>query len=555
MPLRNAMADADYDRQLENAKRHLEEFAFPVDLIWSDTDARLPYDAEQRQYLVPLSGQDQGYAVQLSFSPISALGEVWMVLAHDVIDRSGNMEVRFDQTERVLFYNYMYYFEAEIAFTNLPVLVFDHAVPANAYYESGTMHYGEMQLINPNYLEDRSPKVERLTVGFRLRGNRSRWFPQPAYLMKLYDSPYLDAQKENRRLLGMRKDNRWVLTTTYGDPSWMRTSFPTAILKEIYRDVQYPHTTTDMRYVELFFNDVYRGLYLLREPIDRKQLDLPKTVTPGKGAALIKYAYQGPTVFATPDTAAFQSAEYADSEIKYPEGLENYAPYWEAYCKLITARDTAEKTGGVIGTVYDKENVVDTFLFETLVGDIDTQDTNFYVLIPDLASPQMIIVPWDYDISLGCVEKDVLRAQLETIGVKNPPLIHVAGGGELPYELMRGNLIYDPFYLTITLYRQNVDGFCDLVEARWAQWRTDWLTEDWLMEKIDELVAVLNVSDVEGRMNRIRYPNDFLASVDFVRHYMHMRLIYLDREFHFEEENRYEGYTRTGLDLSVATER
>ena len=95
-------------------------------------------------------------------------------------------------------------------------------------------------------------------AGVEIRGNSTQIFDKKSYAVQLWDS---DSVKVPGSLLGMGKDEDWVLHAMHIDKSLLRIPM-TFHLSEMMG--QY---TTKWRYVELVINDEYRGLYTLVEKI------------------------------------------------------------------------------------------------------------------------------------------------------------------------------------------------------------------------------------------------------------------------------------------------
>lgn len=93
-------------------------------------------------------------------------------------------------------------------------------------------------------------------VGVEIRGNSSPAFPKKSYAIEL-DSPG-DGDRE-APLLGMPEDGDWVLHAPYTDKTLMRNALAYATSRAIGRFA--PRT----RFVELYLNERYRGVYVLIE--------------------------------------------------------------------------------------------------------------------------------------------------------------------------------------------------------------------------------------------------------------------------------------------------
>lgn len=104
-------------------------------------------------------------------------------------------------------------------------------------------------------------------VSIELRGESSQMFPKKSYSIETQDD---DGNNRNVPLLGMPAENDWVLYAPYSDKTMMRN----VLAYKMGNDLgQYAPRT---RYVELFLNDQYQGVYVLVEKIkiDKNRVNL-----------------------------------------------------------------------------------------------------------------------------------------------------------------------------------------------------------------------------------------------------------------------------------------
>ena len=110
------------------------------------------------------------------------------------------------------------------------------------------------------YGED-SPSSEILELTVRGRGNST--FHAPKYGIKLEFS-------KKTSLLGMPKDKDWALRSNYGDKTLLRDFMMNRLANRL--GVSY---VPRMRYVELYLNREYKGLYLLTETVKSSKNRVP----------------------------------------------------------------------------------------------------------------------------------------------------------------------------------------------------------------------------------------------------------------------------------------
>lgn len=129
--------------------------------------------------------------------------------------------------------------------------------------EGNTMILGEMQVYDSddtNTIHD-SAKISS-SILLRYRGNSSVSFSKKGYLLKLINE---DGSDNEQQMLGITKNNEWVLHGPYLDKTLMRNYMSYNIGAMIMG------YAPNVRYCELYVNNEYQGLYLLCESISRSK--------------------------------------------------------------------------------------------------------------------------------------------------------------------------------------------------------------------------------------------------------------------------------------------
>lgn len=98
-------------------------------------------------------------------------------------------------------------------------------------------------------------------IGIETRGSSSQGFPQQSYSVETRDSSTGSKQKVS--LLGMPPESDWVLYAPYNDKTCMRNVLAYDIANKM------GHYASRTRFVELFLNGQYDGIYVLMEKIKR----------------------------------------------------------------------------------------------------------------------------------------------------------------------------------------------------------------------------------------------------------------------------------------------
>lgn len=99
-------------------------------------------------------------------------------------------------------------------------------------------------------------------VGIEWRGSSSQMFPKKSYGFETKSADLADVDVS---LLGMPEENDWVLYAPYTDKTMIRDVLTYTL------DASLGHYSPRCRYVELFLNGSYEGVYVLMEKIKRNK--------------------------------------------------------------------------------------------------------------------------------------------------------------------------------------------------------------------------------------------------------------------------------------------
>lgn len=120
-----------------------------------------------------------------------------------------------------------------------------------------------MKMINNQSGENRYADVANEydgIIGIELRGASSQSYPQKPYAIETRDA---DGNNLNVSLLGLPEENDWVLLSNYNDKSFMRNLLGYKMFEAL------GHYAPRARYVEVFLNGDYQGIYLFGEKVKR----------------------------------------------------------------------------------------------------------------------------------------------------------------------------------------------------------------------------------------------------------------------------------------------
>ena len=232
-----------------------------------------------------------------------------------------------------------------------------------------------------------------------IRGATARIYPKKGYRFSLSQESIGGNLRANQvSLLGMRQDDDWLLYAAYNDEEKIRNVFSSNLWEyTCATDNAYGiNTGMEYRYLELFLNGEYWGLYALGYPIDEKQLGIDKgndeealyKITDWTNGNIWEYAEGG------------HIEGYVD---KGADGEnENWIPL-QNYCDALNySMDDSEKLYASI----DIDNVIDNYLFYNLAQGTDNVSKEYvknqYFSIHSRQGKVIAMYsPWDMDDTWG----------------------------------------------------------------------------------------------------------------------------------------------------------
>lgn len=261
-------------------------------------------------------------------------------------------------------------------------------------------------------LEDTDGTIITLPAQLKTRGATALSYPmKPSFNMKLENE---EGEEFDTNLLDLRKASSFILDAMAIDRICMRNRVCFDLWNEFSR---LPYETefdsrngTVGKFVIVYMNDVYKGIYCLTDKINRKLLDLKKPKVEDNGDVTIRGVLykNGTTEIADQNTPGFFNdysvyvAQWHDAwELKEPEEYPGI-PAWQP---LINYYDAGPTNQYVINNFYTY-NLIDYSLLIMALGIEDNWGyKNKYFsmknFIGDPEERKFIVTPWDLDTSLG----------------------------------------------------------------------------------------------------------------------------------------------------------
>lgn len=243
----------------------------------------------------------------------------------------------------------------------------------------------------------------------RLRGNSTMYYPKKGYKITLNQISLGNHTREyDQPLLGMdsRTDGEWLLYSAYNDQERIRNVFSSNLWFTgnaganrfgIKNGMEY-------RYLELFLNGEYWGLYALGYPLDSKQMQ------PETDSRAVKNIYMFKKIYWEPEDTPFdETIPVRDFETRGKDTLA-----YEAEARALLAaydrwiRDGApESERDQLPVEAELSNAIDVWLFVNLIQGMDMVKPsggffNMFVTIAETANGSLLLyTPWDLDMTWG----------------------------------------------------------------------------------------------------------------------------------------------------------
>ena len=369
-------------------------------------------------------------------------------------------------------------------------------------------------------------------IGIEIRGSSSQMFPKKQYAVELWTQ---DKQDSSASVLGFPPEEDWILYAPYSDKSLIR-NFLTYNLGE--KLGWYAPRT---KFVELYLNDQYMGVYVLTEKIKRNKnrVDISK-LNPDEnsgddltGGYIVKIdkttgAANGdgwnspfPSIGKQYGIIRFQYHYPREDEITQEQ--KNYIQ------QFITDFETALK-GPQFRHQYlgyrkyiNVESFIDFSIMNELTKNIDGYRlSTFLYKDKDSRDDKLYIGPlWDFNLAFGnadyCNGGDYYGWEWN--------FNDICGGEHISNPFWWNRLIRDPDYVV-------------QYQSRWNELRQDILSNEKIMDFIDSTVVMLD--DPQQRnferwpiLDEYVWPNNYVGGsytneISFLKNWIKNRLGWLD---------------------------
>jgi hypothetical protein len=246
-----------------------------------------------------------------------------------------------------------------------------------------------------------APVALETPIGIEYRGAWSLQFPKKSFSLELRDSLGND---RDLPFLGMPAESDWVLRAGYYDRTLMRDALAFWLFAEVFG-----RYAARFRFVELYIDNQYWGVYLACEKIKRGQsrVNIPKVALDAAAGDITGGYFVH--LEASDNGASFATATGRVWDYGYPRGEEittaqsaYLTDFFGRFEQAMAASDFADPVVGYIKWI-DQPAWVDFALFEELLRNTDGYTkSSYYQKLPDVQGGKLITSPvWDNDLAFG----------------------------------------------------------------------------------------------------------------------------------------------------------
>lgn len=404
----------------------------------------------------------------------------------------------------------LYIVDADGSITSYPVAVRRQTFDIPTLYlttDMGAEITSKYEYVSGNFTYDGNT----YEIGIRGRGNTSwRYFTQKSYLIKFEDKV---------SFFGMIPSEKWVLVSTFRDPSLIRN----CVAMDIVACMDHLEYTPEQIPVDVYLNGEYLGIYTFSEKIDVDLQKINMFSAPG---------YQPPADDEDMDLAFFlecggdlmrphvYSQEYfmtAHSPkmfFQYPVLDEPYTDEFYYVYNYMNELDRALVRGEGYEEYIDVDSWVDWFIVMELTNNTDSAFWRSSFLYRRPGEKVMLGPVWDFDMAFGNFDYD------------NKSYAYWATAEQV-YDLAQDH------YMS---YLYQSDDFMLAVQKRWDEVKEDLLAA--AMESIDRHAEMVAPSRVYN--NHVRGINSSEYQVNALRNFIQQRYNWIDMSIHMYNFNRHE---------------
>lgn len=415
---------------------------------------------------------------------------------------------------------------ATITFTGMPVVELTGSF--GDAYSQGTICVDEPDSAN----------AVLLNAKIKWRGATTEYRNKKQYAIKLLDA---SGAPVDTCFFGLRSDNNWILDGMSIDVARMRNRVVTDLWEDYSVKPYYYDKQPDLingtrgRFVEVFLNNSYVGIYCMTEKMDRKQLQLKKydetdgtikgelwkssdwsyAVFMGHNSNSNYYPKSSPVAFNN------TSETWDAYEVKYPDLGDsqpiNWSELYDAVNFVCTSSD-ADFTSQV-ASYFDMPVMLDYYILMETILSADNHGKNMYFYIYNRNKDKKISFgPWDLDSTCG------RRWNSQTIAPGQDYTTYIINNEHGDYNLFK------------RIKACNVNNFNDSVRFRYRDLRRTKLNTDSILSLFRHYKDLFDQCGASAREIK-RWNNtdagtlDFEAEMQYLTDWFTTRMTFIDKQW------------------------
>ena len=380
----------------------------------------------------------------------------------------------------------------------------------------------------PNYYSDVASDYNG-NIGIEIRGSSSAWYPQTPYGIETRTS---DGENLNVSLLGLPKENDWILLSNYNDKSLMRNILGYQLFESL------GHYAPRAKYVDVIVNGTYEGIYIFTEKIkrDKGRVDIAKLKPEDEngedltGGYIFKIDYFG---FQSSWESPFHPIGYPEYDIHFvfhDPNFEELTPIQESYLEsYVTDFEEALYSDDFKSVSNGYPNFIDirSFIDYFIVSEISRNNDGFKKsrYFHKDKNDKIVAGPvWDFDWAWK--------------NINECSIFKATDGSGWSYKINDCRPDVNSPGWMIRLFQD--EAFADAVNCRYTELRQDILSNESIFNRIDSLYEVTRNAQVKhfqkweilginvGAPEVDSQPSTYLGEVQKLREWISLRLKWLD---------------------------
>lgn len=357
-------------------------------------------------------------------------------------------------------------------------------------------------------------------ISIETRGSSSQYFfPKKSYA---FETQTDEGENNNVKLLGLPKENDWILYAPYSDKTMMRNALA------YYLGNKTGRWSPNTRFCEVIVNDEYMGIYLLTEKIkiDNKRVDIASLDEDDNAGDSITGGYilkvdRGDDFWYSPHKVDGKEVEINYHHPKKEDLTQQQQQYIKKYItrfedNLANINFNNPQTG--YRSYINVESFIDFYLLNEFSRNVDAYILSTFLYKDKNSKDHRITMGpfWDYNLAYG-------NANYRS-GI-NPNGWIVPANRPTPFWFKR--LLEDPYYKSE-------------LRLRWEEIRSEWLNEASIFHFMDSVSNHLSEARVRNYekwpiIGEYVWPNEFIGNsyedeISFMKNWISDRFEWMDTQ-------------------------